>query len=271
MGGVGMKCRVVALFLALCWFGRADAADYVCGQTGFNSNVGAGKTFRCAPVTIARGVGVLTFNATSTVTVSPAGFQGIVPPEAVPGADGIFFRVAGLMAIANGNELHFLNITAKASGSSITALLGGVAVGFSDTTTRWAHWSTTCYRSAVSTNDPVANKDPRVWAMNQALTRLPVAVSVNTKTGLYFAYTQATSAASNTDGVARPVGLGTDSAQFTAGITIFSGPTSSAVARTVTFFDFVMSTGHREREFQLRLASAASDTFVTLCIYAPSQ
>ena len=263
--------RTLLTLLVVAFCATPLLADYVCGPTGFNSNLGVNtKSFRCAPRAVTRGVGTLTFNATSTVTASLAGFQGIVPPEAVPGADGTFFKASGLIVDFAG-ERYFLNVTAKASDSSITALLGAAAVSFSGTTTSWSFWNTVCLRSlsdySTNTLDPLTNTDPRIWATSGLISGLAGNKSDGTYQGRTFAYTESAGNSSGALLITRPAGLSPSLYVITS--TQYVGVTGSAVAKTVGAGAFTNSLSVVDVEFQWSLQSSAAATYIAACVAAP--
>jgi hypothetical protein len=270
-----MKKAILTLALGLLASGAAAQQGLTCGNTGFNMNIGStAKSFRCAPVPITVGSGTLTFNATSTVTGTAGAFASLAAPTAVPGSDGLFFQPAGLYAFVGG-QTYFLNITAKASSVSITALLGGVAVSFSGTATRWGFWNTTCLRTAASQTsqiaDPLTTLDARTWAspvaIRQAITAAfgPEGITISA-----FQYFQATGSAVAMSYFSRPQGIAT-SFQIGADPIVnhsFGSPGSSVA---LTLVEYIMggSTTHlRGREFQMSHQSSAADTFTTACFYS---
>lgn len=182
---------------------------YYCGNTGFDVNLGVTtKTFRCQVVKMQRGVGTLTLNGTSTVTVSGSNFNVLVPPDALPGADGVFFKTSGLWYRFGASEF-FLRVSAKASNSSITALAGAAGSANSGTTAEWGYWNTTCYRSASSTttfNATTDHVDPRIWGYSNSFTD-GLYLNALSSTLRTIVYTPAASAATNVEWAAKPRGM----------------------------------------------------------------
>jgi hypothetical protein len=269
-----MKKTILALALGLAVAAPLRAGDYVCGHTGFNSNIGStAKSFRCAPRTIVRGVGTLTFNATSTVTATAGSFAGMAPPEAVPGADGLFFRASGLMVKFAG-QLYFLNVTAKASDTSITALLGAAAVSFSGTTTVWSFWSTDCYRTSLGDSvytaaDTNVGLSTKLWATNAALERAAPAITGSVAPAFGITYTQSAGSASSSRIVGVPTGLFL-SVLTTSNENVATLPTASTVAQDTTMGAPAGSLAFREKQYQFSLGSAAANTFLTGCFFIPN-
>lgn len=157
----------IALLIATASIATAQG-KLVCGHTGFNINLGlTTKSWRCAPVAVRVGTGTLTFNATTTVTSSPAAFASIFPPEAVPAADNTFFATSALIAEVAGRR-WIMRVTAKASDSQISVIIGGAAPSFSGTATKWSYWSTTCYLANLTHTSVTDNVVPnisstRIW------------------------------------------------------------------------------------------------------------
>lgn len=267
-----MKKRLVLLLaLSLALPSRLRAEAYVCGPTGFNSNIASTtKSFRCALAQMTVGSGTITFNnATTNVTGTTGAFDGIVPPQSVPGADGNAFRASGLMAFTNG-ETFFLNVTGKTSGTLITAELGGASIGVSTTATRWGYWNTTCYRTAAAVNaytDANISLTPAYWGAPTAFDRLTLSGQV-AYPAMWFAYPQNAATASAVQITGRPRGMNTTSITPQLG-TLFNGLTSSATAKLALYATLQPTVITKGREWDVELQSAAANSYITSCVWIP--
>ncbi len=270
--------RTLLTLLLVAFFATPLLAQQglTCGQTGFEHNIGSTlKSFRCAPVPTTAGTGTLTFNATSTVVGTAGAFSGFAAPTAVPGADGVFFRPVGLYVVFGG-EFFFLNVTAKASNTSITALLGTGAVPFSGTTTRWGYWQTDCYRTAAAETsgiaDSVTNLDARLWASPPSIrAAIPSAITPGGNSATMFVYFGTASSAVSSTFYARPQGMATTIFAGPSGnATITSGSPISSAARSLSVFSANTSSAIflPGREFQFSTQSASASTTATFCIYS---
>lgn len=262
--------RALAVALLAASVPAVGAADFVCGQTGFNSNVGAGKVFQCAPRIVQRGTGVLTFAAADeTVTATFAGFADMQDPEAVPGGDGVFFRATGLMARVNG-QTYFFNVIDKTSDSSIEVQLAGAAPAFSGTASAWAFWNTSCLRSGVAT-DPLRHTDARIWASIAPLSAMDQ-VFLESRATIY-SYTHAAGGNGATYSIlVRPIGLSTNTLTYLSSNTAGAGPSPiGTAALEMKSAQLTVSTGLKDKEFSFSSGSSTANTWVTNCVYAWNQ
>jgi len=270
------RTLLTLLVVAFCATPLLAQQGFHCAHTGFNSNVGAtGKSFRCAPVRTLAGVGTLTFNATTTVTGTAGAFQDVSSVfDAVPGADATFFRTSGLWAQI-GSELQFLRITAKASDTSITALLGAGATSLSGTATKWGVWNTTCYRTAAAfgdnQTDAATNTDARLWASSTAIAnQWSIQGSGQQSAVTWIGYSHT---AGGTVGAAaiviRPPGLATAGLLSPGGyVTNSFNIAPVAAARNASIGGQSAAVQLDGRQFQVALSTSTVDTYFTVCAYS---
>jgi len=258
-----MKKAILTLVLGLLASGAFAQQGFYCAHTGFDNNLGdATKSFRCRPELIRAGSGTLTLNGTSTITVSPAAFQNIVAPDALPGGDGVFFKTSGIIVTLS-NQAHFYRVTAKASDSSITVIDGAAAPTESGTTTVWSYWNTTCYRSAsaVTDNNDFSWADPRLW--RSIGSDLGLLGGIHVGDAVCATLSTSTNAATLHNIVLRPGGLAT------VGVTVGAGMCTSG-ADEVTAQSAFLTIGLGQffgHQASVALASDTVANYFAFCIY----
>lgn len=265
------RLGLAALVLAIASSAAAQTTSnqgpgYYMGPTGFDLNLGVTtKSFRCGCAKLQRGVGTLTLNGTTTVTVVPtSGFNVIVPPDALPGADGVFFRTSGLWYRLASTGIEYYNrISAKASDASITVLAGAAANPNVGTATEWGYWNVWCYRSAsaiVVNNVTTDHQDNRIWSTITYLSKARILTPMEHSLRQAIFTPAASSTLPNMSLVGRPRGFngllaGNNSM---AGYASPSGTANEIVLQTPQGTNFGQSFKNGDVQFQLQSSVAAS-------------